>query len=67
MKSHTVALILAILLPGFDRIYLGYIGLGIGKLICMFIPLVNLIWWIIDIVKIVKGEMKAADGSELQK
>ena len=62
-KSKMVALILAILLPGIDRIYLGYTGLGIVKLLtaggCG-------IWWIIDIISIATGKMKSADGQELQ-
>lgn len=64
MKSKTTALILSILLGelGIDRFYLGYGGLGFLKLITGggFG-----IWWIIDIVKIVTGSMKAKDGSDL--
>ena len=61
-KSKTVTLVLAILLPGIDRIYLGYTGLGIVKLItaggC-------LIWWIFDIIQIATGKMKDAQGNAL--
>ena len=66
MKSKTTALILSILLGelGIDRFYLGYIGLGIVKLItaggCG-------IWWIIDIILIATDKLKASDGSDLEK
>ncbi len=63
-KSWTVALILAILLPGIDRIYLGYTGLGIVK----FFTLGGCyIWAVIDFISIVTGKMKDADGNELIK
>lgn len=64
MKSKTVALLLSIFLGelGIDRFYLGYIGLGILKLITLggFG-----IWWLIDLIMIATGNMKAKDGSEL--
>ena len=62
-RSFTVALILAILLPGIDRIYLGYIGLGILKLItCSGLG----IWWIVDIIMIATKRLTDKDGQELQ-
>ena len=64
MKSKTTALILSILLGelGIDRFYLGYVGLGILKLITAggFG-----IWWLIDLIMIATGKMTAKDGSEL--
>ncbi len=63
-KDWTIALLLAILLPGIDRIYLGYVGLGILKLItgggCA-------IWWIYDIIMIVQNKMVDAKGQPLLK
>ena len=64
MKSKTVALILSILIGtlGIDRFYLGYIGLGILKLITGG----GLgIWWLIDIIMIATGKLKDANGNEL--
>ena len=65
MKSKIVALILSIFLGelGIDRFYLGYIGLGILKLItCGGFG----IWYIIDIILIATGKLKPKDGSEYE-
>ena len=62
MKNKTVALVLSILLGelGVDRFYLGYVGLGILKLItaggCG-------IWWLIDLIMIATGKLGPKDGS----
>ncbi len=64
-KQFMTALLLSIFVGGLgvDRFYLGYIGLGILKLItlggCG-------IWWIIDLILIATKQMRAADGSELE-
>lgn len=65
-KSWLTALLLAILLGalGVDRFYLGYVGLGILKLItCGGMG----IWSIIDIILIATGSMKDAQGNALRK
>lgn len=65
MKSKTVALVLSIFLGelGIDRFYMGYIGLGILKLItCGGFG----IWWLIDLIMIATGKLTCKDGSALQ-
>lgn len=65
-KKWLVALLLSIFLGslGVDRFYLGYTGLGLGKLFtlggCG-------IWSLIDLILIAAGSVKAADGSELER
>jgi len=65
-KDWLIALLLSIFLGGLgiDRFYLGYIGLGILKLItgggCG-------IWWLIDLILIATNKLKDAEGRELYK
>lgn len=65
-KEWIVALLLSVFLGhlGIDRFYLGYIGLGILKLItfggCG-------IWWLIDLILIAADQLKSADGKPLVK
>jgi|UniRef100_A0A7V6CN81 RNA polymerase subunit RPABC4/transcription elongation factor Spt4 len=65
-KDWLVALLLSIFLGnlGIDRFYLGYIGLGILKLLTFggFG-----IWWLIDLILIATNRMKDAEGRELYK
>ena len=62
-KSQLVALLLAALVGGLGihRFYLGYVGIGI-------IQLLTLggcgIWALIDLIRIITGDLKPADGSE---
>jgi len=63
MKSKTTALILAILLPGIDRIYLGKVGTGILKILTGG----GLgIWWIVDIILIATDKATDKGGNKLQ-
>lgn len=65
-KDWLIALLLSIFLGGLgiDRFYLGYIGLGILKLLtsggCG-------IWWVIDLILIATNKMKDSDGNPLYK
>src|SRR3989338_5227054 len=65
-KSFVVALILSILLGGFgvDRFYLGYVGLGLLKLFTLG---ACGIWSLIDIILIATGNLKDAQGHDLEK
>ena len=59
-KDWIVTLVLAILIPGIDRMYAGSIGLGIVK----FITFGGFgIWWLVDIIKLVTGSYK--DGNSI--
>jgi hypothetical protein len=64
-KDWMVALIFSILLGwlGVDRFYLGYVGLGILKLVtfggCG-------IWWLVDIILIAMNKLPDAQGNPLQ-
>ena len=71
-KNFIVALILSCLVGqfGIDRLYLGYLGLGLLKLVIglsgwFIFPPISFVWWIVDIIAIATGKMRAADGSAL--
>ena len=65
-KSWMVALLLSIFLGslGVDRFYLGYMGLGVAKLLtcggCY-------VWWLIDIIMIAMDKLPDANGQPLAK
>jgi TM2 domain-containing membrane protein YozV len=65
-RQWIVALLLSIFLGelGIDRFYMGYIGLGILKLITGggFG-----VWWLIDVILIATNGLKDADGQLLAK
>ena len=64
-KDWTVALILSVLLGtfGVDRFYLGYVGLGILKLVTLGGCGV---WWLVDVVLIAMNKLPDAQGNPLR-
>ena len=50
-KSHTAALLLAIFLGGFGlhRFYLGHVGTGILRVLCLPLVLIPVVGWILPV------------------
>ena len=74
-KSKMVAGLLAVFLGtfGIHNFYLGRNGIAIAQLLitvlgaCIFIgPVITLIWSLVEAIMIFSGNIKAADGSELE-
>lgn len=73
-KSQIVALILFVLFGaiGIHRFYLGHTKSGLLMLLLSFtliLPVINIftglglfIWWVLDLIKLVTGDLKPADG-----
>jgi len=74
-KSQTTALILCVLLGGIGvhQFYLGYTGRGLLRILLaltsfLILPaIVNLILYILDIIKIANGDLKPKDGDYAKK
>lgn len=74
-KSQTTALILCILLGGIGvhQFYLGYTGRGILRIALaltsfLIVPaIINLVLYILDIIKIINGELKPKGGDYAKK
>ena len=65
-KSWAVALPLAVFLGplGIDRFYLGYVGVGVLKLLtCGGFGL----WWLVDVVLLLTNGLPDADGRPLRR
>ena len=73
-KSQIIALILFVLFGaiGIHRFYLGHTKSGLLMLLLAFtliLPVINIftglglfIWWVLDLIKLVTGDLKPADG-----
>lgn len=73
-KSQIIALILFVLFGaiGIHRFYLGHTKSGLLMLLLSFtliLPVINIftglglfIWWVLDLIKLVTGDLKPADG-----
>ncbi len=73
-KSQIIALILFVLFGclGIHRFYLGHLSSGLLMLLLcctLILPIINLftgiallVWWVLDLIKLVTGDLKPADG-----
>jgi TM2 domain-containing membrane protein YozV len=77
-KSQIIALILFVLFGclGIHRFYLGHLSSGLLMLLLcctLILPIINLftgiallVWWVLDLIKLVTGDLKPADGEYTQ-
>ena len=67
-KSWLTALLLSIFLGwlAVDRFYLGYVGLGILKLLLVILLGIGVVWWLVDIILIATDSLKDAKGQPLR-
>ena len=63
IRNHSTAMLLCIFLGWLsaDRFYLGYVGVGIFRLILMATG-IGEIWQLIDFIKLLTGSYKPAPG-----
>jgi len=73
-KSQIIALILFVVFGflGIHRFYLGHLSSGLLMLLLcctLILPIINLftgiallVWWVLDLIKLVTGDLKPADG-----
>ena len=66
-REWLVALLLSILMGqvAIDRFYLGYIGLGVLKIVSWVTCVGGLAWWIVDIILIATDQLRDAEGKPL--
>lgn len=66
-REWLVALLLSILMGqlAIDRFYLGYIGLGVLKILSWITCVGGLAWWIVDIALIATDQLRDAEGKPL--
>jgi len=67
-KNWLTALLFSIFLGwlAVDRFYLGYVGLGILKLLLTVLLGVGVIWWLIDVILIATDSLTDAEGQPLR-
>jgi TM2 domain-containing membrane protein YozV len=66
-REWLVALLLSILMGpmGADRFYLGYIGMGVLKILSWFTCVGGVIWWVVDVFLIASDQLRDIEGRPL--